>query len=36
MANTPVSPDALRLASTVVNANTDAREVEHLGVDMYE
>jgi len=36
MANAPVSPvypDALGLAGTVVSPNTDAREVDPLGVD---
>jgi len=30
----PVYPDTLRLAGTVVSPNTDAREVDPLGVDM--
>ena len=37
MANAPVSPvypDALGLTGTVVSPNTDAREVDPLGIDM--
>jgi hypothetical protein len=31
----PISPDDLELVGTIMNANTDAREDESLGIDTY-
>ena len=36
VANTPVSPDPLRLVGTVVNIDTDMREVKPSRIDMHE